>query len=113
MFKLIFPHFFKGSFDSLIAIRNKINPSCLLMLQIGERFSRNSGYLQIFLIALIEMFSKFYLIFLLQLNIVFDEVIGPVSGFFAHLFVSFVEFGLVEQGHLDHLLVVDHFFVLV
>ena len=32
MFKLYFPHFFEGSFDSLIAIGNKINSGCFLML---------------------------------------------------------------------------------
>ena len=66
------------------------------MLQIGEGFGRNSRYLQIFLIALVEVFGKFNLVFLLKFDIVFDEVVGPISGFFAHLFVPFVEFGLVE-----------------
>ena len=69
--------------------------------------------MQIFLIALVEMFGKFNLVLLLELDIVFDEVVGSVSGFFAHLLVHFVEFGLVEQGHLDHLLVIYHLLVLV
>ena len=69
--------------------------------------------MQIFLVALVEVFGKFNLVFLLKFDIVFNEVVGSVSWFFVHLLVSFVEFGLVEQGHLDYLWVVVHLLVLV
>jgi hypothetical protein len=52
--------------------------------------------------VLIEMFCEFYLIFLFELDVVLDEMLGFLTRLLLDLFVFLVELHFVDQGHLNN-----------